>query len=72
MPGGPTNEIRHLADLWREVKGLESLGVGIGGAGAADRRRQKCAGKAFWNDCEIEGLRADKQQPMLLRIRSGA
>jgi hypothetical protein len=27
MPGGPTNKIMGLRGLWREVKGLESLGV---------------------------------------------
>jgi hypothetical protein len=29
MPGGPTKKIMGLGGLWREVKGLESLGVGI-------------------------------------------
>jgi hypothetical protein len=32
MPGGLTKLFKHLADLCREVKGLESHGVGIGGA----------------------------------------
>jgi hypothetical protein len=26
-PGGPTNEIMGLGGVWREVKGLKSLGV---------------------------------------------
>jgi hypothetical protein len=30
-PGGPTMKIMGLGDLWREAKGLESLGVGIAG-----------------------------------------
>jgi hypothetical protein len=36
MPGGPTMKIMGLAGLCREVKGLESLGVGhSGGDGLA-------------------------------------
>ena len=28
MPGGPTMKILGFGELWREAKGLESLGVG--------------------------------------------
>ena len=33
MPGGPTKLFKHLVDLCRETKGLESLDVAIAGAG---------------------------------------
>jgi hypothetical protein len=29
-PGGPTMKIMDLGELWREAKGLESLGAGVG------------------------------------------
>ena len=50
MPGGPTNKIRGLGELCREVKGLESLDLSIAraGPGAAGRgEREKCTGKAI-------------------------
>jgi hypothetical protein len=43
MPGGPTNEIMGLGDLWREVKGLESLGVSHSPSGDRDAVAKKRA-----------------------------
>ncbi len=42
MPGGPTMIFKGLGELCREVKGLESLGVSIGG-------RRACAGGMLVN-----------------------
>jgi hypothetical protein len=39
MPGGPTMKILGLGELWREAKGLESLGVSITGRPSGDPGR---------------------------------
>ena len=35
MPGGPTIIFKDLGELWREAKGLESLGVAMRGCPSA-------------------------------------
>ena len=53
MPGGPTNNIKGLGELWREAKGLESLGVGIGGAGLHPGRDAGILGS--WDPGKLAG-----------------